>query len=320
MRLFDSAQSYTNSSRSSFGFDYDQIARDGSLRLGDLLVEEVEPVTPARLRTKAGRLSLKARLDGRPVKVFEAHGERHAEFIEEVTNRSELEEYFPSTLFVHGRYVVAEWVSGKTILYPKLALLTSYSRSIGRFLEKSAELLGALHGTRVSGPSPPGFDYLSDYLWPRFGRACLHQDVTRLRARRALATLERAAGADRWLSHPDLTPSNVVFPPTGGMTVIDNELLGATPFGFFDEINLLNSLSEQILRRHRERIRSLMQQTISLLERGYEEELFDLWAIRQLGTYHVEGDIEAIKDFWALDPQKRKARLPVWPLVRQLTS
>lgn len=319
MRLFDSAQSYTNSSRSSFGFDFDQIARDGCLRLGDLLVEEVEPVTPARFRTKAGRLSLKARLDGRPVKVFEAHGERHAQFIEEVTNRSELEGYFPNTLFVHGRYVVAEWVSGKTILYPKLALLTSYSRSIGRFLEKSAELLRALHGTRVSGPSPPGFDYLSDYLWPRFGRACLDQDV-RLRARRAWATLERAVGADRSLSHPDLTPSNVVFRPTGGMTVIDNELLGATPFRFLDEINLLNSLSGQILRRHRERIRSLMQQTISLLERGYEDELFELWAVRQVGTYHVEGDIETIEDFWALDPHERKARLPVWPLVRQLTS
>jgi len=293
---------------------------DTRFLLGGEIIDDIEPVKKDSPKTKVGRLNLRGRRGDQRVKVFEAHNAAHARFIEHSSRQSEWETFFPQVLFVHEQFVVSEWVEGKPLFHPHLPFIRYRTSHMTRFLKDAGRILGAFHDTPVTEDMSPGFDYVADFIHPRFVEACRVADRPDFTAvvEQAQERLLQKTGVASCRSHPDLTPANVIFDETGQMVVIDNELLGSTRFKFLDEINLLYSLPRETVKAYRPALKMLMGQTLALLALGLEEEVFSMWAMRRIGSYHAAGDSVKIRNFVDSDPDTRRKNIREWNLLEQL--
>jgi hypothetical protein len=290
--------------------------------LNDLGISDLTPVVPGRPRTKAGRLSLRGTLGGAKVKIFEAHSATHAHFIKNFMQDGKLAKFFPQVYAIHEKLVVCTWAEGKTAEQKRLSLRKSNAQKTARFLEAAQAFFKTLH-TCVP-PANPGFDYMEDFIRPRFEACCRALNSPELETLRksACKSLDRLGGQGNrvYCSHADLTPPNAVFTPNGSMAIIDNELLGTTRVPFMDELNLLQGLPGWAIKRHAPLLRPLIKTTLGHMGRETEEDMFNVWMMRRIGSWYITGQNRRIRKFLSMDALMQRERLPFWKIVRILAS
>ena len=235
-----------------------------------LEVDDLRPVrsgSSASAINKAGRVAFRGMVAGRPVKVYEAANGRHAEFIRHVSG---LSDRWPPVLGRFGHVVVAEWITGEAFDEGQL--------------DRLAALQASLHRTPVSTLPPPGFDYWTDYIRPRFLRAgsllgvdaqeiCEHGD-------------EAWNAGPRVLMHPDLSPANVVVTGRGELKVIDNELLTTGSMPLVDVCNTARALPAAAVQTY-----VGMYRKASATEFVTTRALQSIWVAREVGASFIRGRV-----------------------------
>ena len=246
----------------------------GALRIAGLTVLDPVPASSSGAPlTKAGRLSLRGRTaDGALVKVVEAHSAAHARLVAHLSGEG-LADLLPPVLGVEGTLVVTAWVEhADDATAPEAAAL--------------AGLLARIHATSVpTMAGGTGFDAWHDHVLPRARRAAAGLGRSdRLEALLAPAQ-ELAAATAPHVQHPDLTPDNVVPRPDGGLTVVDNELLGVGTAPALDLANLARGLRDgrpQVVAAYRDAGGTALQDEALPGLRA-------MWLARMIGSWFVAG-------------------------------
>jgi hypothetical protein len=220
--------------------------------------------------TKVGRLSLRGvTTDGTRVKVVEAHSPAHAQLIVGLA-RGALSEIMPPVLGVEGSLVVSAWVERAP-------------RAPDPDARALAGLLARVHAAAVPA-APAGFDPWADHVLPRARRAAAALDAsTELEAHLAPA-LELAAATPH-VTHPDVTPDNVIPRSDGGLSIIDNELLGVSRSSWLDLANLARGVE-------RDRSSALEAYVRAGGREPSADELHGaraMWLARMLGSWFLAG-------------------------------
>jgi len=196
------------------------------MAIGEQEVTELRPVRASvhgNALNKAGRLVVCGRRQGSAIKIYEAANVQHAEFIAAACKHGHLANCFPPVRVGCGRFLIANW--------------SEDLRPSGPPVEVLVELLNQLHRTPIHELPAVGFDYWHDYIKPRFKRVTelLGSDAL---ADEVIALVSRAWDrALRYLTHPDLTPRNVVLNSARQWQIIDNELLSIGGMPLLDMCN-----------------------------------------------------------------------------------
>lgn len=191
-----------------------------------------------RTMSKVGLLSWSAMMDGQPVKIYECHNEAQAGFIETISNRSRLKEFFPACIMRRGVYLVTEWVAGKAFAWRA-------AKRDAQLLRQVAGLQAAVHA-QTSGEDSRPFEY-AGYLKQRLQRfkGILPIDDAVERIHQTLDADSPPPGAR--LSHPDLTAVNLILEDaTNAPKIIDNELLSANEYYLIDLFNTHRSFGSKL--------------------------------------------------------------------------
>ncbi|MEL6954645.1 MAG: phosphotransferase [Pseudomonadota bacterium] len=223
------------------------------------------------LRNKAGRGVVTGRLEGRKVKVYQAFGFEHAAFIAALSEMHA--KFFPKVLTTSGRWVFAEWVEGKDGT---------------RDIPECARILAEVHKLDTAELPQPGFDYLGDYIIPRFrDAACLGGDAARFDD--IIARVKNFDAKSRF-SHPDLTPANVIQTEAGAI-IIDNELVSIGTLPLLDACNCVKNL------RRQERP-EFWSHWITLSPPSEKEVHVTAlaWMLREIGSRFITGDFNGCHD------------------------
>jgi len=277
--------------------------RGYGFNLGSMAIEGVKPVVKGRLKNKAGRISLKGVWNGKDVKIFECASPEHANFIAEIITKEPYRGFFPEVYQVHESFIVSQWIVGQGIKPHWLRNKQIYSKQLG-------ELLNLLHGTLIEGPSK--FDYVEDLIKPRFEHCCqtlglikFQEDV--LQSWRIMSQLVDVPS----LSHPDLSPANIILTPEGNLKIIDNELLGASSAPWFDFLNILFFLGEKPIKESH-LLHAVVTPLLDLIQAGYNEHLLSMWLMRFTGSRFVAGDIEGVLKMAELTMDRHLKTISIW--------
>lgn len=223
------------------------------------------------LRNKAGKLGFRAELDGQDVKVYEAFSHRQALFISELSGQ--MPELFPQVIAVSKQWVIAAWEPGAA------------PRKLP--VELQVDLLSQLHNTTLEFENIPDFSYVRDLLLPRFGELA---EVTGFKSWYQELLAEKLVSNRPVLSHPDLTRRNLVRKSTGGLCVIDNELLSFSSVPLLDLCNVASDLSPKA---RAQIFRVWFERHEPPSEREYEE-VSVLWFVRVVGSQFLAGDFRGL--------------------------
>jgi thiamine kinase-like enzyme len=231
---------------------------------------------------KTGNPSWFGEMDRQPIKIYQAAGPAHAQFIQRLSSHPALERYFPKVLHVQGSHVVAEWIQG-TPLNARLI------QKDNRLILKTAQMQTLLHMTTLQ-EVPPGFDYssfLQDRLKKYLGPFSPVQTILNMTA---LCRNHASLGQTARISHPDITPRNLVIESeTGELKLIDNELLGYNDYYLIDLFNTYHSFDgvEDAGNAYIEAYRISGGDLSPLLE---QPDLFlALWKLRRIGSLLQSG-------------------------------
>lgn len=184
-----------------------------------------KPQSSKFLRNKAGRAVLTGTLQQERIKAYQAHNQSHARFLATVSERNQA--LFPSIVTTADRWLVAEWVDGKEVSDPVHACV---------------DVLNAVQAMPLNGLPEPGFDYVRDFIVPRFEEAAALAGVQQDHQAQVHALVSRTAPLR--MSHPDVTPANIIE-RNGSRILIDNELLSVGRFPLLDACNCARSLRER---------------------------------------------------------------------------
>lgn len=179
---------------------------------------------------KAGRMVLKGRAGRQSVKLYEAAGAAHADFICVVGSEKWFGHLFPDVIGLQGHWIAAEWAEGKGIV------------TDAKTLCRLAEIMVKLHQVPASVLPEAGFDYWYDFILPRFERAMAFAGEADL-AMTVRKRVEAVWSCDSVLMHPDLTPANVIHTADKGFCIIDNELLTTGGIPLLDVCNTCKALA-----------------------------------------------------------------------------
>jgi hypothetical protein len=191
---------------------------------------EIRMVKPDKGFTKAGRLSLFAYMDGKPVKIYECNNEEHANYIKIISSR--FSTYFPDVYLRVGKYLVTEWVDGVQLRNNKIGI---------GLLKHVAKLQAKLHAYIYSEKDDVGFDYIQ-FLFDRLnkykGFFPLVDELNCIKTSLNEGHIQNSA-----VSHPDITIQNLIKNKATSFKIIDNELLTHNSYFQIDLFNTLNSIS-----------------------------------------------------------------------------
>jgi thiamine kinase-like enzyme len=255
---------------------------DFSFQIGEKLIEGLHFFR----RSKVGRLSWRAAIDGQPVKIYECHSESHAALVETVSANRSLQKHFPTWIMRFGKYVVAEWVQGEQLSAKQLV------KDKG-VLNQMAGLQALIHSQDSTQPfDDDSFKYM-DYLKCRLqrykGLIPIDDAIEKI-----YLVLEEAKLDEHRISHPDLTVSNlIVAEESGTLKIIDNELLSCNQYYLIDLLNTYYSLHRVI-----DQAQLISYLTCYVENGGNLRQLIDreeffhaLWYLRFIGSSLQAGDV-----------------------------
>ncbi len=221
--------------------------------------------------TKVGRLSLRGvTTDGTRVKVVEAHSPAHAQLIVDLA-RGALSEFMPPVLGMEGSLVVSAWVERAP-------------RAPDPDPRVLAGLLARVHAATVPAAAA-SFDPWADHVLPRARRAAAALDASTELETYLAPALELAAATPPHVAHPDVTPDNVIPRSDGGLSIIDNELLGVSSSPWLDLANLARGVK-------RDRSSALDAYVRAGGREPSADELHGvraMWLARMLGSWFLAG-------------------------------
>lgn len=231
--------------------------------------DSLEPLGVSRL----GLASWSASLDGERVKIYQCHSAAQASLIEDARTFDVEGIRFPHCPWRDGDWVAATWIEG-TVWDRKALRDRDRLTSVARFQ-------AALHRRKQETPTD-GLDYPG---WLRRRAAALAPPDLQSAVAAWTQDSESPGSGSATLSHPDLTPANVV-----AGHLIDNELLGYGPVPLLDLFNTLRTTGW--------RMRSLARPYAAAYSAagGDLSPLADnpgtylaLWNLRLLGSYCQSG-------------------------------
>jgi hypothetical protein len=240
-------------------------------------LQPIKPVQRGTVLNKAGRLVLRGRWQGRPIKLYEAASVEHARFIQGVSGHSFLADCFPRVQALHGCFLRVDWVEGKATHFPPPKIF--------------ADLLRRMHTVSIAEFSSAGFDYWHHHLKPRFVRAAQLFGIDELAARTNAEVDTYWSNEPQVLMHPDITPSNVVLNAQGVWQVIDNELLTVGGLPLLDLCNTAYAAGTQA---------GQLVTNLYLAQAGWRptdqqvKVLNAAWFARVIGSSFVDGRLETI--------------------------
>jgi len=209
----------------------------GSLTVGGQQVTQLHPLGGFHRPgiTKAGRLSFRGVCGGRTVKVYGVHSPAQAALRLAVRDLTIGGCAFPEVIAADDHLVVEAWIDGEPV-----EALAGDSRSTAlaavddffhaRMTDRLLLDLAASHAE--------SFCYIEHYLFARLG-PWRHWDPVRSFIAAWQAARDRLeAPLPRYLSHPDISGTNLMRERSSGrLLVIDNELLGVGPGWILDGRN-----------------------------------------------------------------------------------
>ena len=238
---------------------------------------------------KAGRIVCRLQENAASLKVYEAYSPRHADFIEAVSK--EAPGAFPSIYRTQGPWVFCEWIDGTTVAPNDVESLSH----LYKVIEATPRLL-----------TKSDFCYLTDFLMPRFVRACEFFGKSKLvdQVKKVLA-LE---SPQRFLFHPDLTSDNLVITFDGQLKVVDNELVCSQGYRGLDLCNTLKELSPSNRYAFIERMGDGASLRIA-----NPKVLAAAWFAREVGSSFVGGKFEYTFSLLSLDESQVEELVPLSP-------
>lgn len=206
-------------------------------------------------------------------KVFQTHNNKHANFIGKIVQ--EKQNIFPEILEIKDNFVYIEWVEGKNVSdYDLIELIN---------------LLVSIQSIEYYDDEP--FDYIENLVLPRFMRAkpivgfdlCYQIEYI---------IMKESNDFIKKVSHPDITPSNVIK-TNNGVVCIDIELLCYTRHYIIDIFNLLKNIDgnrNNLFKLYLNKVNL----SIDLIKLKYNY-IQSLWFAREVGSILIKRrDIEAI--------------------------
>ena len=277
------------------------------LKLGDLKIDRVKPVVEGRMITKVGRVNMKGKWKGKDVKIFECANREHALFVAGLMADEAGSRFFPDVYGVHNELVITGWVFGKQLT--SRDLIRSHS-----LLDQIADLLGIIHSRPPVNPT--GFDYVEDHIRPRFRRSCRALGLVEFLDRVENSWSVMRELADRtYISHPDLSPANMIVTKDGQVKIVDNELLNVSRAPWFDQMHVVHFIGDTSIRGAQSLV-SFLEPLLEIIKSGYNGHLLDMWLMRMGGAKFVGGDVRGVVELAAHPNTGRLIRPGIWRTLR----
>tara|TARA_A100001011_G_scaffold273869_1_gene283239 strand:- start:428 stop:1075 length:648 start_codon:yes stop_codon:yes gene_type:complete len=183
----------------------------------NLTFENLKPIREG-FKNKNNKFSAQGNYNDTKVKVYEVFDKNQGALREFVSKHKELAKFFPKLIVYDDKYIVEEWLKGKTLKEEKL----NYFRSLeySREVKKIIKLMWSINYDKKV------FDYI-DYIHKRLGKT-VNFDLSKIPVK---------------LNHNDLSLDNILI-TSEGLKIIDNEFLGCNN-GWI--LNLKNSFIEDDL-------------------------------------------------------------------------
>lgn len=242
-------------------------------------LSEVQAIGNARgelITNKAGRAVLRARWNGRMVKLYEAFSAEHAQFIAAVS--AALPNLFPSVLELRGAWIMAEWVEGRPV-----------TDNVAQY---QYEVLRRIHSLPLASLPTAGFCYLEDFIIPRFQRVSALSDCTAILSEWPLYR-DRSTNIST-VMHPDISPDNLIQKPDGQIVCVDNELLCTGPMPLLDLCNAMRPLPQKT----RDELTALWFAGI-FPDDAMIDYVAQAWIMREGGAAFISGDMQRCRSLLA---------------------
>jgi len=254
---------------------------------------------------KVGMLSWVATMGDSRVKIYECRSVGHAEFIENLSRDERINKFLPTCHFRREEFLMVDWVDGESVCWGDL---------IGdpKLMDQMTEVHNAFHSISAEY-WPEEKCYFFDYLENRFNRfrSVLPLDeFVNLTLNILKADLPK--GNIR-LSHPDVTPVNVIIDTTGAFKAIDNDLITQNSYYLVDLFTTHRSMRELPTSILLDYLKSYCINGGNLEPLIVNETFFNaLWTYRLVGTSLQEGFVQQALD---IANDFVKGDLPTHPVI-----
>ena len=171
------------------------------LIINNFIIKNLQPIKKNFIN-KNHKFSAKGYLEEKKVKVFEVFDKNQGELREFISNHKKLSIFFPKLISYDNKYIVEEWIDGKTLRELKYQYENNSKYSIQ--LKEIIKLMWSVeYGKKV-------FDYI-EYIHNRVKKPN-NFDLTHVPIR---------------INHNDLSLDNIIT-TSNGLKIIDNEFLGCS--------------------------------------------------------------------------------------------
>ena len=183
--------------------------------INNFTIEKLKPIREG-FKNKNNKFSAKGYCKDVKVKVYEVFDENQGILREFVSKHEELSKFFPKLITYNTKYIVEEWIKGKTLKEEKPNFFKN--KEYIKEVKKIIKLMWSINYDKNI------FDYI-EYIYKRLGKK-VNIDISKIPIR---------------INHNDLSLDNILVTPKG-LKIIDNEFLGCNT-GWV--LNLKNSFIEE---------------------------------------------------------------------------
>ena len=183
----------------------------------DFTFNQLRPIRK-NFQNKNNKFSAQGNYENKKVKIYEVFDSNQGTLREFVSKHKKLSSYFPKVLVYDEKYIVEEWVDGKTLSEINSKNLNNIPQS-----DEVKQIIKLMWSINYNIKS---FDYI-DYIHRRIGKTN-NIDLSRIPMR---------------INHNDLSLDNIIISPDG-LKIIDNEFLGCNN-GWV--LNIINSFLKEDL-------------------------------------------------------------------------
>jgi serine/threonine protein kinase len=226
--------------------------------------------------SRMGNLSWKGKLEGVPVKIYEAFNPDHARTVADIMQLADLQELFPTLYLRKEKYLVVEWVDG-------ILLESVMTKDSIEYIQQIFWLQHRIHHCYQKILQPDFFHYFA-YLFSRYKKYVGPFDHSHTQFLMSISDTGslQLPGANRFF-HLDITPTNIVL-QKGKLKVIDNELLGFGIYYPFDYFNTYHAIklhpgADEYLRLIRDHEMDHLRWILD-----YKESFLTMWNLRMVGS------------------------------------
>lgn len=172
---------------------------DTQLVIKNFKFENLKPIRK-KFKNKNNKFSAQAYLNNQKVKIYEVFDKNQGHLRKFISQHNKLSTFFPKLITYDDKYIVEEWLDGKTLKeIKKINLIKSkYSKEV-------IEIIKLMWATNYDSIV---FDYI-DYIHKRINKKN-NFDTSNI---------------PRRINHNDLSLENILITPKG-LKIIDNEFLG----------------------------------------------------------------------------------------------